>query len=277
MLFGYEREDLDTSAYDEDENDVFGADEDELLSELDSIEAEADSDSDSDKYGGDYEWYGADIEKIQRAVLGAMPLVGGIAKAADRFWPDWLSLLDAEAGDVAKHIADKASSVEWASLTADQKRDIIGNAIGEATFGMPVESLKTVPKAISSIREAKGIVATVNAASGGWLDVARSFWTRDVPMFFKSVVVPGALSDEQMVNSWAIYLWGLDKTGVDVYRPIVEAIDESGALLPSEVVMPWPEQAIAPSLGGFRWPRPETILAAGYATLAAGAVFGIFK
>ena len=195
------------------------------------------------------------------------------------------------------------------SLSRGQKGQVVNEAILMAAFpGNYPDAPAVIARAIQDAWSQTGVWNMIKTGGTGMLDALKTAFMDD---FWPNMTSMSPFSDEQFINTLAIayyvghvYAEQIKRAGkaagyvsesgkallfsvagyFDKYDEIIDAIDAaiaqgtlttSEAFTPAPVPEPYPEsypmESVAPPSSGLALPRPQTILALGYAFLGAGA------
>jgi hypothetical protein len=212
-----------------------------------------------------------------------------------------------DAQEIAAYIAGDPEFGVWDSLGPAGQAALVRRAVASGAF--PGMEMRAKQAALESFEQhyQGGVMSAVASAARATPSMVWAFWTQDLPAIwvtlFTEVPLTGVIGEEiargvgqpnyeEIINSYAIALAIIGLAFPTVYAWMAEsinsergsrlAVDEAAAgyqtvaLSPAEApyVTPPPE-AIA--TGRAALPRPQTILAVGYAAMSAGALLGIFR
>lgn len=254
-----------------------------------------------------------DVQQIAAAIGPGifLPEFARQASAAPG-WIEWAmegmadQIRGSEPEEIATYLVYEPTFSRWASMSIDQKRALLAEAVKKAALpGLEAEWDEPFRKAWS---QGQGFTGTAWGVLKASPSAVWNLVTKDVPTSFFATIrdmaplagpveaamrAAGVNSPDQWMNGYAIRLYMLSLARLDVYGWMAKSIDRqasaavsrlSASLAPrapapvveeTEIIaLPEPE-VIAPPTGGL--PRPQTILAFGYATLTVGSLLGFFK
>lgn len=286
----------------EDGLDLFGAaGDDETLdteTEQDLADLEAEVDADIGGGGEGYGWggYGADPAALIPAAPAGSPSVVDVGAATSAFIPkgsffgiewgtligtlgiDRLNPINDEAADLAYHLKSFVERQGWPADAAGREA-VVRAAVAEAVIGfgefVTDDNARAMWKALTEPGGTlyERAIAVIKQDLATAVGVLRDIFGEVLPSMVPYALGGGALGTKQFLNSLGLFYYLADKAGYSWYGEIVARLDSTGGVAAAPISIPrvpeggYEREEIAPEAGFM--PRPQTILAFGYA-LAVG-------